>query len=56
MAAACLHQRGAGAVDEASALGVGEVPGAEAQVTGEGIGPRTRAAAAASARPRPRPG
>ena len=40
MAAACLHQRGAGAVDEASALGVGEVSGAEAQVTAEGIGPR----------------
>ena len=40
MAVACLHQRGAGAVDEASALGVGEVSGAEAQVTAEGIGPR----------------
>ena len=40
MEAACLHQRGAGAVDEASALGVGEVSGAEAQVTTEGIGPR----------------
>ena len=40
MEAACLHQRGAGAVDEASTLGVGEVFGAEAQVTGEGIDPR----------------
>ena len=40
MVAACLHQRGAGAVDEASALGVGEVSGVEAHVTAEGIGPR----------------
>ena len=40
MAAACLHQWGAGAVDEASTLGVGEVFGAEAQVTSEGIGPQ----------------
>jgi len=40
MAATCLHQRGAGTVDEASALGFGEVSGAEARVTIEGIGPR----------------